>query len=120
MELNLTADESMQHNSRNEPVTAKQSSIHEHDIVTHHKQDNVIHSNEKSSTRVLACQNSLPPVILTTTVKTVPDCEPSIYVQEIIEVEAPPLDNDSKRGMDELMQEVAFHFSRAHQRCGHT
>uniref|UniRef100_A0A7I4EBW2 HNH nuclease domain-containing protein n=1 Tax=Physcomitrium patens TaxID=3218 RepID=A0A7I4EBW2_PHYPA len=99
-------DESMQHNSRNEPVTAKQSSIHEHDIVTHHKQDNVIHSNEKSSTRVLACQNSLPPVILTTTVKTVPDCEPSIYVQEIIEVEAPPLDNDSKRGMDELMQEV--------------
>lgn len=80
--------------------------------VKHDRQDEdlVKESREEGNTSVPGCQNDLPLEVLTPHMITAADSKPLDSLQEIIEVEAPGAQEDNKRDINELMQEVAVYY----------
>jgi len=108
MALGLAADEPMQYNELDESKKAEEHSVPVDDSVTHGRQDGdrVKDNSEESNTRVPDCQ-SVPPLQIPTLSLTVAgDSKPLDSLQEITEVEVSGSREESKKGIDELMQEV--------------
>ena len=104
MASGLAADEPMYQTAPEEPGVPVDVSV------THGRQgeDRVKDDAEESNTRVPGCQSDLLPKTLTPSLSVAVDSKPPDSVQEITEVEASGSREESKKGIDELMQEVIF------------
>ncbi|KAG0583524.1 hypothetical protein KC19_3G143800 [Ceratodon purpureus] len=101
-------DEPMQLPALNESSKAEESAVPEVLSVTHDRQDEdrIKGSSEEGNTSVPGCQNDLLPEVSTHSLITPMDSKPLETLQEITEVETPGAQEDNKKDIDDLMQEV--------------
>lgn len=106
--LGLAADEPMQLTALDESTNAEKPAVPLDASVTHNGEDNdrVKDNSEESNTRVPGCHTDPPPEIPTPSLIVAVDSKPLDSLQEITEVEASGSREESKKGIDELMQEV--------------
>ena len=102
----------MQLPALNESTEAEELAILEDIGVTHDRQDEDLSKDniEEGNTCVPGCQNALPPEIPTPSMVTAVESKPLDSLQEITEAEEPGTQEDNKRDIDKLMQEVAVYF----------
>jgi hypothetical protein len=111
--LGLAADEPMQLPALDESKEAEGSADPEAVSLTHDRQDEdrVKSRSEEGNTSMPGCQNDLLPEIPAPSIISAVDSKPLDSLHEITEVEAPGAEEDNKKDIDELMQEVVVYFS---------